>query len=448
MNDITKSKIRILLYCLLFFVAFLYGAQILVGVHLLAKCMIGAALLGFAILLTIDRPLRQLTKGMKFNKTITILWFALGAMQLISGLLVSREYLPMALIWLVELPILFITWVARGDHKQLFYEVAFAGNICGVIAIAMSITMVPLTLEIYGGAFINPNALGQWMTALFPMVLFLHHQKHSVSIWKWAYRVELALIIFLCLASEGRTGLLAIAAMLVVFATLKIASEQGKVVVYAKEAILSIVFFLFVSTCAFGINQLCAPTLSSLLPELEGINSTRYSLTNSLAERLTGADKHTDDLDLEDYSSGRTGIWIGAIDSINLLGHPSREHIVTGRNGDVGSNTHNAVLQIAYDNGIIAGVLFTSLIICSIAQLGKRFLRCRSLEPIESFYLILHVGYCCTAMLASVNLPFLYIISLIYYLSFSVLFGHYDDKPPIDKAEEWTTIAATKEKYC
>ena len=67
-------------------------------------------------------------------------------------------------------------------------------------------------------------------------------------------------------------------------------------------------------------------------------------------ERIEGKDKHAGGA--ENYSSGRIGIWKKVIESVNVFGHPSREHIVTDRNGDVGANAHNNFLQFTYDQGI------------------------------------------------------------------------------------------------
>ena len=54
---------------------------------------------------------------------------------------------------------------------------------------------------------------------------------------------------------------------------------------------------------------------------------------------------------------------------MNVFGHPSREHIVTDRNGDVGANAHNNFLQFTYDQGIFGGVLFFGL--CAVAFLKQ-----------------------------------------------------------------------------
>lgn len=421
LSENTRSKIRTGLYFTLFFVGLLYSASILDGVHLLIKCVVGTGLMGLIILFTVNGTIQRV----KWNKPIAIMWFGLGLLQLTSGIFVSREYLPMAMIWLVAFPVLFLVWNNRGDYNTLFKEVAVAGNICFLFLAVTSVTLYPMNVIQFGGFVNNPNGMGQWVTFAFPLIVFLHYQEKSSQIKKWLYRSELALILLLCFVAKGRTAILAVGLMLFVLLVLRMMSSKNGFVYYARQGGKFLLCVALVWIFCLTVNRI-PQAVTNIQPETPTIETESLSdnsegvMVTNFFNRMLGLDKAG--TSLEDYSSGRLGIWMGALKTLNFLGHPSSEHIVTYRNGDVGSNVHNVILQWCYDNGLFAGLMFTIMMFLSLIQLLKRSLHKDNLSDINSYILIVHVGFACTAMFASVNLPFLYLISFLYYLSFAVLF--------------------------
>lgn len=453
LSEGTRSKIRTGLYFVLFFVGLLYAASILDGVHLLIKCVVGAGQMGLIILFTVNGTVQPV----KWNKPIAIMWFGMGLLQLASGIFVSLEYLPMAMIWLVAFPVLFLVWNNRRDYIVLFREVAIAGNICFVFLSVTSVVFYPMNVLQYGGFVNNPNGMGQWITFAFPLIVFLHYQEKNSQIKKWLYRAELALILLLCFASKGRTAILTVGLMFAVLLVLRLVSNKNDFAYYARQGGKFLLCAALVWAVCLAVNlipQAAAnanvqpepSTIETTLPSEDTSESSEQTLESeetdptqeqmltvpaaqqtgvgamitNFINRMLGLDKTG--TSLEDYSSGRIGIWVGALEAMNLLGHPSREHIVTYRNGDVGSNVHNVILQWCYDNGLVAGLLFTIMMIWAGILFVKRSLRKDNLSGINSYMLIVHAGFVCTAMFASVNLPFLYLISFLYYLSFAVLF--------------------------
>lgn len=453
LSEYARSKIRTGLYFVLFFVGLLYAASILDGVHLLIKCVIGAGLMGLIILFTVNGTVRPV----KWNKPISIMWFGMGILQLISGIFVSMEYLPMAMIWLVAFPILFLVWNNRRDYIVLFREVAIAGNICFLFLSLTSVMFYPMNVLQYGGFVNNPNGVGQWVTFAFPLIVFLHYQEKNSQLKKWLYRAELALILLLCFLTKGRTVILAVGMMLTTLLVLRLVSNKNNFMYYVGRGgkfllCIGLVWVLCLAVNLIpqvatnvsvqGPSSIVETTLTDgdplepsvdvplseetdftqeQVPTVPAVQKTGVGemLTNFI-NRMLGRDKAN--ISLEDYSSGRIGIWLAVLEAVNLLGHSSRQHIITYRNGDVGSNVHNVILQWCYDNGLMAGLLFIIMMIWAWILLVRRSLHKGNLGDINSYMLIVHVGFACTAMFASVNLPFLYLISFLYYLSFAVLF--------------------------
>lgn len=427
----TRSKIRTGLYFILFFVALLYSASILNGVHLLIKCVVGAGLMGLIILFTVNGTVQRV----KWNRPITTMWFGMALLQLASGFLVSLEYLPMALIWLVAFPVLFLVWNNRRDYTALFKEIAVAGNACFLFLGITSILFYPMNVLQYGGFVNNPNGMGQWVTFAFPLIVFLHYFEKSSQIKKWLYRAELALVLLLCFASKGRTALMAVGLMLLVLVVLRFVSCKNNLAYYVKQGGKFLLCTALVWAVCMTVNMIPqmltntqpgtdmppeTPTINQENPESSEPQHGIGTMYPSFIDRILGLDK--DGTSLNDYSSGRIGIWIDALRSMNVLGHPSSEHIITDRNGDVGNNVHNTLLQWCYNNGLFASLLFAIIMVWSMLIFLKRALRKGNLFGIHSYMLIIQFGFACTAMFASLNLPFLYLIEFLYYLSFAVLF--------------------------
>ena len=437
-NPKARKNWCISLYFLIFLFGFLYGSSILSGVHLLIKCLIGAVAMGGLILFSMDRPVTR----QKWNPILTLLWFALGCLQLLSGLLVSREYLPMACIWLVCFPLLFLVWSNRRDYEELLRQVAVGANGVLLLMLGMCFLFFPIDANAYGGVLQNTNGLGQWCTLGFPLLLFLCTRPCSKRT-KILYWVQLSLMVLLVLLSRGRTALLALLGMGILFFLCRGSFSPLRL----KDLLLKAVSILLTGVLACGIfsmgNQMIAPFFEKLelmpqepllpdgdpeilpafplLPALTPEATTPAgestpSMLESLKIRLLGLDKASHSMN--DYSSGRTGIWKAVLLKANLLGHPSSQHIVTDRNGDVGNNAHNTILQFVYDNGILSGLLFTVMMGVSGVLLLIHVIRLRKADNAELGFLLIHAGYGITAMLSSLNLPFLYMIAFVYYLSY------------------------------
>ena len=422
LQEQTRKQVRMSLYFLIFFFALLYGS-VLSNVHLLVKCIIGTVFMAGAIIFSMTGSVKR----PKWDPVLTILWLAVGLLQLISSIFVSLEYLPMTCIWLVGFPALFIVWTNRRDYKILFGEVAAAANWSFLVMVVVSVVFAPVRNKAYGAIFHNENAVGQWITFAFPFVAFLSFQAKSKS-KKILYWVESTLIYVLCILSRGRTALLAILGMTIIFLVFWLVSRPGSFSLVGKKAVAFLLVAIVSASVFMGANRLSA-AINLSLPYIDELEDDELispeemesgpSALQLLWDRILGVDKGSQSVN--DYSSGRVGIWIAALEKTNLLGHPSRDHIITKRNGDVGNNAHNTVIQFIYNNGLIAGIIYALMMLYSGIKMLIRAIRNRSLQRTEIYLLMIHCGFWCTAMLASIDLPFLYLITFAYYLSYAPL---------------------------
>ena len=383
--------------------------------------MIGAVIMFALIVFSIKEEVHAVS----WNKPIAVFWFACGIFQLISAFAVSLEYLPMALIWLVLFPLLFFVWNNRKDYAVLFSEVAVAGDICFIILAVLSVACYPFNVLNYGGLLHNPNGLGQWVTFAYPLILFLYYRKTDIK-WKLFYLVQICVAIVLCVASEGRTALFAVFFMSLMFIIFRVQFQPKSVRYFAKRLLGFILCLILVFFLCLLINQIVAENILHSY-RIDGNFTFGQQFSQACerffvgsAERMTGSDKT--EASVNAYSSGRIGIWKQTLRMLDWKGHSSSEHIFNRRNGDIGNNVHNVLLQFAYDNGIATVLVYVLLMMFGGIRILVQALRRKKVRSIRPYLLLIHVGYVITGLLASINLPFLYVISFLYYLSYAVLF--------------------------
>ena len=90
----------------------------------------------------------------------------------------------------------------------------------------------------------------------------------------------------------------------------------------------------------------------------------------------------------------------------------------------MGNNVHNVFLQFGYDYGGITGVLYSLMVIIAGIITIKRGFKQKSQRRIYFMILLIQVSFSCVAMFASINLPFLYEVTFVYYLIYGVLFDN------------------------
>lgn len=424
--DNETKRVALTVSCILLTCSAMLYSCVITGVHLLIKCIIGTIICMMIIFFSIEDEVEPV----KWNKIIAYLWFGFGAIRLLSGIITSLEYLPLALIWIIVFPTIFLIWNNRGDYSTLV-DCLYKGIVYPVVfLILVSILTVKVSSIGYGGVTGNANSLGQYISVAFPLLLIKYNQDNQEKKKRIIWIIEFALLCTAAFFSKSRTTALVIIFTLIAFTIYQYIVNEKKVkdffVGLAKIFFVTIFFFI----CSIQINTIVAGYINYEPTELINVSSVNKdegvkAIVSGYVDRIEGNDKKAEGAD--NYSSGRMGIWKEASRKINLIGHPSREHIVTDRNGDVGNNVHNTFLQFAYDHGIIGGILFVILYISAFLYAIIMTKRSKDIEGV----IYIHIAYGITAMLSSVNLPFLYIISFVYYMSYIPIFSCFIKKVDI-----------------
>lgn len=390
-----------------------------VSVHLLWKCIIGAFFMFWILIFSIDREL----KPVKWNTGIVVLWIIFGLLRLVSGFTASIEFFPLACIWLVGFPLIFFVWNNRKDYFVLFDHIYTGFLYPTIIFFSLSLFFVPMGEDAYTGITGNPNSVGQHISAIFPLIFgrFLLGKNDSKK-----KKILNILCMFLSISfafySRGRTITLVIAGVCLIGFFACVLLLKFRIQDILKKIAILIVGSVAVTVICIPLNGCITAVLPNYSIEAGYEEETTQlgDVVSGYLNRVEGKDKAAPGIN--NYSSGRIGIWKEAISKLRLSGNPSRNHIVTDRNGDMGNNAHNVFIQFAYDNGIIAGVCFIILVLSSLITIVRGCFAGGKHKELYIIILLVSVSYLCEAIVTSVNLPFLYVVSFVYYFIYAVLF--------------------------
>lgn len=417
-----SSKKREKILFLSFFFIFLFGFYYSVipsNVHLFYKCLWGSIFLFVSIIFSIDKPLQP----KKLDNIWLFLIIFFGLSRIISSLLVSLEFLPLALIWCFEFIVFFYINAIQDNFSKIIYMIAKAFNVVLTLYFIISILFIRFTYGQYTGIMINPNSVGQIVVIGFPLILLLLYKEEKKKKRK-IYYLNLILCLYFCYLSSSRTGIITFLFVILMKFGLDIVVRKRNVSIYFKNILTILIASFVLIICINPINNFTTQLVSKIsnnfiqqeVQENTIIKSNKQDISkdNTLTNRVLGKDKTGNSL--EDYSSGRTGIWKEVLNSTNLFGHPSREHLITERNGDVGNNAHNTILQFVYDNGIFTGIIFLIMQLYAYFKLLNMYWHTHDIKIY--FAILIQTSFGVTSLLASLNLPFLYLITFVYYSTF------------------------------
>ncbi len=129
-----------------------------------------------------------------------------------------------------------------------------------------------------------------------------------------------------------------------------------------------------------------ADETAEFLLAANGFTAAEYHM---LLEQMPGYVDADDFLDV--ISNGRITIFRSYIKNLNLTGHDVMGAELPG--GEIAVHAHNTYIQVAYDNGIIVGILFAIVIIGAVIAGAAGFLDKKNKEPLKMLVFALAIGF-------------------------------------------------------
>ncbi len=414
-SDKTKDRVFILCGLLLFFHSFLQAMGIAVYRFLIFYAVDCVFLAGM-ILCSLSRDM----KPVRFRIFPAICWFGIGFCMLLASVVVTENRLPEALLFLVAYPVCFIVWNNLNREKVF----SLLSRICILSFIPytlINILLYPMGVKQYAGLMRNVNGTCFYLLLILACLLvdLLADRKFSK---KTVFHI---LLLGLCVAqiyyTSSRTGYLAAIMVAVTTVLLHLLlhrrekqwSTLGKLLACG----LSILLFVNTSFYLFQVAKFIPDQWIAFLqlPEDPDAPSDELVLDLGAVSDLNENKFSVIGKSLDRISTGRISIWKAFAADLNLFGNEDGKAYYIAILGRDSHTTHNTILQIGYESGIPAGILYLLYnlfsgifaIIFARRNRGERY----ALLPFA-----VTISFGVMSLLSSLGISFYYMITLYYYL--------------------------------
>lgn len=369
------------------------------------------------------------TKPVTFRKSLLLIWLGIGAFMLLSGVLYNMDSLSEALLFLVAYPIIFIVWNQQ-NHAKIINLLLRSIEISFWLYTLVCLLFYPVNTVRYSGLFTNLNGAAGYLALVAVCLLVDCLWFEKITLTRIRKLVAFGICVALLLYTGSRTGLLELAATLLVAAVVSLIRLHKHKKLYFFRNILLItvsVFLFFYATLyvlqfGYSAKTSIVSFVQSVLVETPDDNPlpSTPSLPTIRPEDsadLIGDRLDTEGKDLNHASTGRLQIWTGYVKQLNLFGHQDSGTVTFRYNGTEKTyhSTHMTVLQIAYENGIITGILYLVFNLTAGIYSLVHALRHKD-DPYAMIPLLVSVAYGVYSLLANTGISFWYLGALMYYL--------------------------------
>ena len=467
LRDKTKDNLFLLFGTGIVLYAFLYHMQVIQWRYLYSFAMC-CVLLGLMILVTLPKKLEPV----KFRPFFSVCWFGVGGLMLLSALRNNFNYLPESLLFLVAYPIIYISW-GNGDTIHRFRTLLKLAKITCVIFFVLSFLFIKITTRRYGGIFYNVNNCGSYL-ALASACILLELLYEPESTKRNVFNILLYGMCYgMVTLTNSRSGKLALLAAAFVGVVMYLLSNDRK---NKKKVFLNLAGCFLASmvmvSCLLYVFQLRQylplpyynqktqsfymtenwikffeqkkqPTLRPVKPApgsnnsdgalVVGPDAIPFEPDEGYVESTTEPTDPVEFFDAESFqqfgdnktstdgktadqiTSGRLSIWKGYVKRLKWLGVPQKETLYLEDYKVEIHTTHMTILEIAYESGIFAGVLYL-LVNLTSGLLAIAYAWKNRENKFAAMPLMVILAFGIVSVLGSFNSSFNYVLTLYYYL--------------------------------
>lgn len=445
----------------------LYNARI-VRIRYLFAFAVCCLFLGLMILASLSREM----KPIKFRRVLAICWFGAGSLMFISGVVYNMDYLPEAVLFLVAYPILYICW-NQGDPSRIFRLLLKICRLSSIVFLVISFLFAQISTVRYGGIFENVNNCANYLSLVCVCLLLEMAYEKSFN-----RRVIINIILFgLCEAiinyTNSRSGQLALlcaaAAGSVMFLlahglkdNLQYLLKVGACVAASAVMIFCLLYVLqfrqylpipYYSNVSHGMyftphwTQLVdkftpdatSPTSPGDVTELtvpseetipsEETSPSEVTMPTDPAffghesfEELSNVKNDTTGKNMDQISTGRLSIWMAYLQKLTPFGVAQKEPVYIDLLYKNINTTHMTILEIAYESGWIAGILYFLVnVISGFMSIWYAWVHRK--EPYALMPLMVILTFGVDSVLRTTNISFHYMTTFYYYLMLFPLFA-------------------------
>jgi len=390
---------------------------------------LGCLSLGGMVLCTLPEH----CKPIPFRKSLYLLWFGIGGLMLLSGVLFNMDSLPEAVLFLAVYPIIFLVW--NQSHSARIFKLLFQGvEISFWLYTLVCLLFYPVNTVRYSGLFTNVNGTAGYLAIVATCLLVDCLLFEKITLTRIRKLIAFGVCIALLLYTGSRTGLLEITVVGAVAAVvglirlwkLRKLSFFRNILLMAVSAVLFFNTTMSILQLGYSVKNGVVSFVQSVLTESpdntvpdssDPSTPSQPSVRPDDSADLIADRLDTEGKDLNYISTGRFQIWAGYVKQLNLFGHRDSGTVTIYHGGEekIYHTTHMTILQIAYENGAIAGILYFAFNLTAGIYSLLHALR-RKDDPYAMVPLLVSAAYGVYSLLANTGISFWYLSTLMYYL--------------------------------
>lgn len=430
--------------------------------------IIGCIYLAVIAVFSIDGVLKKV----EWNRLFMIIWYGLAGMMFLSGCLhsVGNSYWLWSVSMLAGFPGFYLIWQNRKDYQTLFNIISSVMLVELIVCFVICLMTVDSNEFINGrylSFMLNPNHLGKLAASGMIAALYLSLQREK----SWIYGVVCGICIKLAVLSGSRAALVVMGAQLIVYFVFHIKSVIRDRM-YSRTAVNLGIFLVLLCVCFWGYGKCLEyyqavheqEQIAEQMEKQQAVQepeeaephresqkvktsaevqtadeSTEMPITEesakvSVPEKAVpsgGADiNNTEVLEerlavegktLDQFTSGRVGIWKHLLKKTNLLGNDWKKY-KSGTPEYTYQWAHNDIVEITYRSGVVAGIFEILFLVYLSAYILKILFSKQKVEMFHCFIILSILAYGGYAMMDVISFPFSQQYTFMTFASLMPLF--------------------------
>ncbi len=407
--DVVRSIIFVLA-AVAMLTRYLFHDMLFSGLPYFLVYIISCLCLGVMLLTTLPETL----KPIRLRTVPAICWYGTGAIMVVTSCLYNRDWLSDALMFVLICPIVFLIW-GNADHGRILRRLSRACVISFIIFMIASMIFVPVQDRQYAGLFCNVNGTALYLILVFACLLIevlRTHRKRWILILHYLLLGICGTLIFY---TNSRTGQMAAILALIAAFGLSLLRDwsraKGKILLKLLCVVLVLAVTLPTTVHLFRAGNQFVRSLASLSQSESGTDVkgdfSTFLEHNNLKNQTEGKD-------MEAMSTGRIGIWREYLKASTLFGSDTPEQFWIESRQAYYSTAHMTWITYAFRHGFICAGLFLAYnLMMGVAAVV--FAWRNKGDYLALLPLTVTVVFGVASLLASVNTPFNYMVTIYYY---------------------------------
>ena len=391
----------------------------------------------FLMLIVVSLDMNE-DEDVKLNAWLGIPLLLVVISYTVTGII---EKAPKQLVWAFVYSVIFVPIsyrLASKKNKKIFID-----------GIATGIAKTSFSIARYTGVLTNPTILGFYLNVFIVVYAYIIYKKvfveknilenvsnlivFSISVW------GMGMSWFAILMTKSRGSFLGILSILLFYTIIVMKGIFKSHLTFKNTAIIFVITVTMLAT-AYKIsdnilkrdlralkikeNYTISQMMFGRIKEMSNFKDVdEYHFAYMEPKNLTEAQRKIWS-DLDKLTTHRIWIWYIYSQHLGFIGHKSRTFIIPGYTKGFERQSHNAILEVTFNGGYIAGFGFllieiTTGIYALIILFRKKEYTDNNLEML--FLSLAAIAFCVNGIFSTINTLTTYSITMMYYMALTTV---------------------------